>query len=70
MCVCVCVCVSLVQELQQVEVGVGVLGEVVEEGQALLRNLKNSHRLKHIQLSVTLAYRTTLFGLFSNRHLN
>lgn len=29
----------IVQELQQVEVGVVVLGEVVEEGQALLRNL-------------------------------
>lgn len=51
-----CVCVSLVQELQQVEVG-----EVVEEEQALLRNLKNSHRLKHIQLSVTLAYQALNF---------
>ncbi len=48
-CECVCAQISLVQEvqeLQEVEVEVVELGEVEEEGQALLRNLKKQSYIK------------------------
>lgn len=76
-CECVCARISLVQEVQEVEVGLVELGEVEEEGQALLRNLKKQSHIKtqtvgHLPSELYYMHYLTLSALFdlSGRYLN